>query len=634
MPDPLRQFREPQQYADERPSAPYSTHGGERTNPFDGTPNRAKSAREPSRRDEPSAYGYDDETSGRQRSSSVLRNEDGENLQVPPTGQRPTSASDGPGDFSKSSFKSRAESRSPFEGGRERPMNTSGKSIIRLPPQCCKTNLEIGHKDADGHSMYDIPRRTSGRQTPCPSRRPRVLKDNAFATPSGCRTTYFAREDFESQLHKMISDLINKQQHHPVSSAQEISSPSYYYPILKRHTDQNPCISFNFEVNDETFVRTSPDHAKLGKSSLDDINTQFSRSNDAGAWKFGAGSGTEEDPINVPDSSSSKRPTMQRSDTSDQSDSQFNANGWTNKFGPQTFAPQQNSNPSASPTRASRANSKKSKSKTAGSAAVVEGSSDEDIYEWSGRKPQRDGPVDSPQAMDIDSPSVASTEAQRQEGAARNIHVEPTRPEWRSGNVEAAAANPSLSPDKPTEPLKPHMGGSEDSEEFRASFADLKNVPPFSQQQAGLKSFLDLKDNLPFESKASTESPIKLPKPQPLIFPPPPEAPRLPPTVAVDGIKPNDASWNKYVTDFQHYLSEWESFNVKVVDHFAARNARISEMRMNKGYDFLAARSDVEVQEYYNWIQQDNDVRRRWNAACEDHEERFREFMAFREKMK
>lgn len=49
MSDPLRQFRE-DSFVDLRKSSPYTTHGGEKTNPFDGTNlGRSKSTREPPR---------------------------------------------------------------------------------------------------------------------------------------------------------------------------------------------------------------------------------------------------------------------------------------------------------------------------------------------------------------------------------------------------------------------------------------------------------------------------------------------------------------------------------------------------------------------------------------------------------
>lgn len=448
--------------------------------------------------------------------------------------------------------------------------------------------------------------------------------------PSGCRATYFAPEDFESQLHHMLSDLIRKKNEPQVSSAHGATT-SHNELVLKTIANSDHYFSFNFEVDDDTFVRTSPDHAKLGRTSVDDINTQFGRSDDAGAWQFNAGSRTQSPNIQ----GSPSKPQTGEGEENQDYDNQFNANGWSNKFGPQTFAPQQGPNASASPTRTSRTNSRKVKGKTAGSGAIViEDSSDEDLYEWSGRKPSKGDNLDSPQAMDIDTPPVAGPDGPSKSGTARNIPVEPSRPEWRPGSGEAGTGSETTSPTIHANEPKSNVAGSEDSEEFRASFADLKNVAPFSQQQAGLKSFLDLKDNLPFESKASSEPPVKIPKPQPLVFPAPPEAPRLPPTVAVESIKPNSASWSKYLSDFQSYLKEWESFNGKVVDHFAARNARTTELRQEKGYNFLASRSEVEIQEYFSWIQQDNDVRSRWNAACQGHEERLREFMAFREKMK
>ena len=258
--------------------------------------------------------------------------------------------------------------------------------------------------------------------------------------------------------------------------------------------------------------------------------------------------------------------------------------------------------------------------------------SDDDIYEWNGRKPQPQGvSVDSPQAMDIDSPPAVPPS---RTNSARNIHVEPSRPEWRSGDVHERAGNSTPDTTEKEEKSTTNAGGSEDTEEFRASFADLKNVEPFSQPKTGLKSFGDLKDNLPFESKASGDLGTKYSKPGPLVFPTPPTGPRLPPTLAIDSMTPNTASWEKYLREFESYMREWEMFNQLVVDHFATRNSHIARIRESKGYAFLGTRNETDIQEYFSWVQQDNDVRRRWNAACDMHEERFREFMTFRERMK
>jgi hypothetical protein len=101
-----------------------------------------------------------------------------------------------------------------------------------------------------------------------------------------------------------------------------------------------------------------------------------------------------------------------------------------------------------------------------------------------------------------------------------------------------------------------------------------------------------------------------------------------------DGAKPSVSVWTKYLEEFEGYLRRWDIFNSQVVDHFATRKANISNARISKGYSFLSVRGDTDVLEYYNWVEQDNGVRRIWLAACEEHEIRFREFMAFREKMK
>lgn len=271
----------------------------------------------------------------------------------------------------------------------------------------------------------------------------------------------------------------------------------------------------------------------------------------------------------------------------------------------------------------------------AGNAAVVEEcSSDDETYEWRGRNTQaKPAADDSPQAMDIDSPPCAEAASPTEPVGVRNIPLEPSRPEWRPGNVESMVGE--TLPERPEKnPVNANAVGSEDSEDFKATLAELKTVPPFAPPGSGLKSFADLKDNLPFESQASEALPIKLPKVQPLVFPAPPEAPRLPPTVAIEGMKPNAASWVKYLAEFGSYLEKWDEFNGQIVDHFATRKAHISRTRSSKGYSFLGARSDGDVREYFNWVQQDNDVRQRWNACCDQHEKRLREFMAFREKMK
>ncbi|KND93174.1 DnaJ-like protein rsp1 [Tolypocladium ophioglossoides CBS 100239] len=527
VPDPLSQFRDRDGYmADTRQATPYSSHGGEKTNPFDGVPlGRAKSSRESYRRDEPPALDDGFPREQMHRSSSV-------------------------------------------------PKSTS--------------------KEGAG-SGQNVPREDSGRPYPS-DETPDEYTDTSFKSRTNAKYNSEAARD-------------------PTAYAGHVPNTEKYTKS-QDYSGDGPSI-FNFPIGDDAFEHTSPstDPSRFSKSSVDDINTQFVNDDGSNTWQFSAGNRAQDgNQAGRPPSggranrrSPLKRPTMQRTESanaqpqSEASSSAFNANGWSDKFGPQTFVPQPTPGASASPTRSSRTSSKKVKAKpTVGNAAIIDdSSSDDETYDWRGRNAQsKSSGAESPQAMDIDSPPSASTVPPIQPGSARNIHVEPSRPEWRPGNVDAMTGD--AGPERPEKmPINSNAGGSEDSEEFKASFADLKNVAPFAQQnqqKVGLGSFADLEDNLPFESKASEELPIKLPKAQPLVFPTAPEAPRLPPTVAIEGMKPNIASWSKYLAEFESYLQQWDDFNGQVVDHFATRKAHIAQTRSSKGYAFLGARGDGDIQ--------------------------------------
>ncbi|KAG5992351.1 hypothetical protein E4U43_003805 [Claviceps pusilla] len=490
-------------------------------------------------------------------------------------------------------------------------------------------------------------------------------------SPSGTSCDSVASITFERKQTRILNELIDgKDQHLRLpqkiglgsSMSTDKNARSQHEPL----TNQGQNHSFSFPLDDDTFRQSGTRSGGHGfaKGRVDDIHTSFADDGGSRTWQFKAGTADAE--ANVGHDWSSpcarrnrqsrlKRPTVRCGDDStndntasnaSQVESGFNAEGWSDKFGPQTFVPQPVPGPCVSPSRTSRTNSRRSKAKSTAetaashstSASAEESSSDEESYEWRGRSAQAQArPVttatDSPQAMDIDTPPMEGRRAQ----AARNIHVEPSRPEWRAGNVNGPTS-PDGIPQRPAKlPLYVNAVGSEDTEEFRATLADLKNVAPFSHEKVGLDSLHGLKEHLPFESKASDVPPVKPPNPaKPLEFPHPPTAPRfVQPTGVTDEMtKPTTMPWNKYLAEFEGYLRQWDRFNDQVVDHFATRRALVSETRTAKGYGFLGARGDTEMQEYYNWVQQDNDVRGRWMDACTEHQNRLREFMTVREEMK
>lgn len=642
IPDPLSQFRARPGFADPRQSTPYSSHGGERTDPFDGIPlGRSKSTREPRQREDLSISDKGVSQKPGHGNSDAARTA---------TSKEPEPSSCAPrGDHGES------------------PLNTQKRRHAWFHIAARAALTRIPETASNGHSgsppsMYDVPHEK--HTFPYPASATEGLFDaKSLGSIYGLRADFEANlgpsgnqgalpsHSFEVQQHLMLDLLISNvtvglQPGRKRARYAEIAFQSCTGTEL---ADELGDASFDFAVGDDAFDPAPPVPERSAKSSIDDINTTFVNDDHSGTWRFSAGNGERSDKMPSWTASGGaanrrsplKRQNMQASARANhqppvEPPRGFNADGWSDKFSPQTFVPQPTPSAASSPTRLSRANSKKVRIRpTAGNAAVVdESSSDDETYEWRGRNAQaKPAAADSPQAMDIDSPPSAAATSPAAATGVRNMHVEPSRPEWRPGNVDATAGE--TRPERPEKiPVDANTVGSEDSEEFKASFAELRNTAPLKQSGSGLKSLADLGDNLPFESQASKDIPIQLPKVQHLVFPDPPDAPRLPPAVAVEGLKPNAASWVKYLADFESYLAKWDEFNGQVVDHFATRRAHISRTRGLQGYAFLGARGDGEVWEYFNWVQQDNDVRQRWNACCDQHEKRLREFIAFREKMK
>ncbi|KAH6895507.1 hypothetical protein B0T10DRAFT_218965 [Thelonectria olida] len=694
MPDPLRQFREQGSAAE--PRSPYTSRSGERTNPFDGVPlGRAKSARETSHVDTPSP---DFDMPTRQRSFNVRKEK---------TAEEPTPGMKGPveGQESPTKFPVDARPKAPLKKTRSgQPFASTAESFNTRTPDVpiAETPTKPENATAEGPSMYATPPcihikrsnlsvqgcgicRTYSSHVPHstgPKRHQDDVASPSFcnSSPSGVKDSPLQLTPFERKQQEVLAQLIENAVVITESAEKRKRAPNTQIPPdpdSTNHADTSFSNSFSFPVDDETFASPSPKHPKVSRSSTDDINTRFV--DDDEAWQFSAGGseqGTPTKPRPPPGSrpgrrSPLKRPTIPRSETSSvasepgNGEPAFNPEGWSKEFGPHTFQPPPPQPKPASPTRSMRGNSKKGRpTKPSGMSADNDSSSEEEELAWPGRKAQQGGPVaaESPQAMDIDSPPakpvtppVVPTDQTETPNGARNINVEPSRPEWRPGNAEgvngeaksttppteASTTPPTAPPTAPTAvpmvppkvPFNPNAAGSEDSEEFMANFSELKNVAPFAKQDSGLRSFEDLKDTLPFDSKPSSTGPIKIPKPRPLLFPAAPVGPTLP-MVAINGRKPDSNAWGKYVKEFDEYLQHWDIFNETVLSHYNTRQKHISSFRKNKGYSFLEARSDADILEYFSWVQQDQEVRKKWTDACEEHEQKIREFMAFRMKMK
>lgn len=361
----------------------------------------------------------------------------------------------------------------------------------------------------------------------------------------------------------------------------------------------------------------------------------------------------------------------------------FNPEKWTEQIGLEHFVPQFSQTPQVPPRKATptqfsaRPNKKPRPVRSATRTFVVDDSGDSSTAESgaeSGSRPSQptEAPVDvgfgagdgiassSPGAMDIDSPGptaipertgspkATSATAPQAAGVAdaedaqaagvRNIPVEPCRPEWRAGDVKNAAAEAPANGGT--------VGGSEDSDEFIASLADMKKVEPFVEGKvgapgSGLGSFSDLRSTLPFESQsaaaaAAANAPVRKTerKKNIITFPKAPTAPHPPPALAVPGLQPSGGTWESYVVEFRHYMQAWAVFNNLYVDHFLARRNAVEKQRRDGNFAWLTTLGDDGIAEYLDWLDQDDKVRTAWSESCVGHEQTVRQFMAFRDRMK
>jgi len=254
--------------------------------------------------------------------------------------------------------------------------------------------------------------------------------------------------------------------------------------------------------------------------------------------------------------------------------------------------------------------------------------------------------VDSPNAMDIDSPpdQQSDTPKARHNGfttakeftnEARSVPVEPSRPEWRAGDASgsdvpsAAQMRPDLPPRSGNEGSRRRTTKSADEEDFKTNFEDLKNVEPLHHPATGLQSFNDLTSTLPFPSRAA--STLTIPRnlsSGELDLPNPPRAPVVPPVI--NATRPSMSSWESYLVDFKAYMAEWDIFNTRMIMHFVARKNQIDAMKSG----WLEAFGDNDLAKYQEGMIEDFKVRQHWDVACEKHQAAIEKFQLFKERLR
>lgn len=631
-----------------RHSTPYQTHGGEKFDSWNGASHigRSRSTRDPNRQ----SYANDNEksvpnASTRQRSSSIPNVADNlpQGAQSSRNGQRAASTTPASGGYQKSPKDSDPShdkedhqlyaKQSPFSSAA--PIFTSAASSAgsaapffssTAPPLSSTAPFK---KATQNTQPSRAPDQVYNKQTRNLSP---VFEELVTAKPSKSSSEDESPiprglNGFEQKLSSLLQELSTRKW----GSQEAIIGMAVQHSKTSANGDNN---SFGSQA------RTPTDSHRFTRNSTDNINTRFVAEGGAN-YQFSAGSPVAEDgrpamPRNKSGSRVGRPPFSaqapqnafpQPSNVHSAQNGSFNPAEWSEKIDPSIFeapTPQKTPVPSGRPMRKP---SKKPVRMTAGTAGMVDldesSSGQDDIYKDSTASNRASGVgingSASPTPMDVDPPvhNVAVN-------GVRNIPVTPSRPEWRAGDVGLGIKVDA----------KP-VGGSEDTDEFKASFADLRNVEPFAERASGLDSFGDLRSNLPFTSAASGQVPVRKPvahKAQHVDLPMPPKPPASPAALGPNlGLKPSAATWKKYMDNFAQYMEEWHVYNARFIDHFAARKVQLQQKLSS--LDWISSKDDAGLAEYNSWEEQDHLVRDEWTAACNNHEIHMRSFMINRQKM-
>ncbi|KAI1300873.1 hypothetical protein F5Y03DRAFT_220766 [Xylaria venustula] len=664
VPDPFAHLKD--QFGDNR-RTPYHTPGGERTSLFDSTTGLGRST---STRTPPRPFGMPGAfPRARPRSSSPARsssNDGGseDSVKIDPNTNGSTTRSSA---SARSRTSERYKPKPPFVDEDD------------IPPQQAATSKEPSSKTAKAQTNGISPS-VYASQTPghFPGHSCSFHMANYQPPTTSSEDTLFDKVPtllpMERDQRRTLDRLVRKYSKtdegssHSTSTKLQRTSRNLDANHGKIDANSNRASSFNFRDGSNT-AGIGSSYSTFARNSTENINTRFVDDEVADDWQFKAGSvsANEATTPSKQRPQSRNRPSRRQTPLSNPNlpprmpaaqevpedakagDQGFSAGVWNEQIGPQHFEPQSMNNTSTSPTR--RTSSRKSKTfrMTAGTAAVVDEESE---------SPQDDPNYSFavPDAMDIDTPPTEKAKADPQPveaNSARPYFAEPHRKDWRAGDINGATAKtsgPMPSTDGTKEDstktcgiqpavdtrrnvLHPYVG-SEDTEEFRTTFSDFKNIEPFAEPRStGLGSFADLKSTLPFKSQPSEHIPLDVdqkPLGGPLNFPTPPVAPRLPPTMGVAGLRPNISSFRKYAQEFNSYMEKWEAFNTKVITHFSTREEQFKSRRLRRGASWL----EDKVPEYLIEVDQDLDVQKKYLDACTEHRKRVTEFMDFRDRVR
>lgn len=271
-----------------------------------------------------------------------------------------------------------------------------------------------------------------------------------------------------------------------------------------------------------------------------------------------------------------------------------------------------------------------------------------------------------PEAMDLDDelPPVHPNASAPASASATNGHKSTNGSANTSYPDLNANARASIPPDS-RKTASPHTVNGTSKAETRTplfNLNNLRNTAPFtSTNSGGIENLDDVFATLPFESKARQQKTTKNDiRPRELKLPNPPKRPRAPELVPIQPgstqfMLPRE-KWNYYVSTMGSYMHDWNLFNRRMLLHFNTRQDAIetglapgwmsavgdtTRLRMNgddedstPSKDEVHANPDVTESDelvpdrrtggysaYLRGIEEDIQVRKHWEVACEMHRE-------------
>ncbi|KAJ5682769.1 Heat shock protein DnaJ N-terminal [Penicillium macrosclerotiorum] len=281
-------------------------------------------------------------------------------------------------------------------------------------------------------------------------------------------------------------------------------------------------------------------------------------------------------------------------------------------------------------------------------------------------EPEQSAPLNpEPMDMDIDdevSSMPRSTTSKSEYASAASGSRNTSYPDLFAHNAENTFANAQKS--QPPSRTESNTASAETRNPL-FDLENLRNTAPFTTtNNSGIENLKDVHATLPFESRAKQQTTTKRDiRPRSLDLPNPPKRPWAPTAVPIGPgsqqfYLPRE-KWNWYVSAMSTYMHEWNAFNRRMLLHFNTRQEAIQtglapgwisavgdtgRLKMNgSGGDGDEDEDTSEIQDdidpkasdeslvpgsakggfsaYLRGIEEDIQVRKHWEVACELHRE-------------